>query len=60
MRGYTVDEIMATQPCDDYPRERVETLWAGRKALTVVEIAALDIPVAITVPTTMMWRWCGI
>jgi hypothetical protein len=44
MHGYTVDEIMATRPCADYPRERVEELWGGRESLTVVEIAALDIP----------------
>ncbi len=45
MRGYTVDEIMATQPCANYPRERVEALWGGRESLTVAEIATLGIPV---------------
>ncbi|MFA5214339.1 MAG: hypothetical protein WC406_13460 [Methanoregula sp.] len=46
MHGYTVDEIMATRPCADYPRERVEELWGGRESLTVVEIAALDISIS--------------
>ena len=41
----TVDQIMAMRPCAGYSRERVTALWAGKKRLTVTQIAALDIPV---------------
>ena len=43
MISLTVDQVMALEPCDDYPRERVVELWAGRESLTIAEIAALDI-----------------
>jgi len=40
---YTVDDIMALGTCEDYPRERVAKLWAGRDALSATEIAKLNI-----------------
>ena len=40
----TVDQCMSLNPCPDYPRARVESLWAGREALTAGEVAALPIP----------------
>jgi hypothetical protein len=36
---------MAAKQCEEYPRSRVEELWAGRETLTAEEIAALDIRV---------------
>ena len=44
MLAVTVDQIMAWGPCDDYPRERVEELFAGRESLSAMEILELDIP----------------
>ena len=43
MRRYTASEIMALNPCDEYPRERVEALIGDGK--TAREIASMDIPV---------------
>jgi hypothetical protein len=43
-RTVTVDEVMAWGPCDGYPRERVEELWAGRRGLTALEILDLKAP----------------
>ena len=41
----TVDQVMAWEPCEDnYPRERVEELFAGREALSAMEFLELDIP----------------
>jgi len=45
MHRYTVCDIMKLNPCEGYPRERVEKLWAGRESLSVREIAELDIPI---------------
>lgn len=45
MKRVTVSDIMAAEPCHEYSRKRVETLWAGREALDAAEIAALDIPI---------------
>jgi hypothetical protein len=42
--NYTVDDIMDLEPCPDYPRGRVEKLWAGRDSLSEQEIAELPIP----------------
>ena len=41
----TVDQVMSWLPCEDYTRERVEELFAGREALSAMEILELDIPV---------------
>ena len=40
----TVDNIMRAEPCEEYTRERVEKLWAGREYLELEEILALGIP----------------
>jgi hypothetical protein len=40
----TVDEMMACHPCEEYSRERLEELWAGRESLSALDILALDIP----------------
>lgn len=45
---YTVDDIMAIRPC--YPRERVTALWAGRAAITPLELLDLPIP-----PADVLW-----
>lgn len=43
MRSVTIDEIMALDPCDKFPRERVELLFNGRETMSVQDIAATDI-----------------
>lgn len=40
----TINEIMSYGPCEDYPVQRVEGLWAGREALAPREVAELEIP----------------
>ena len=44
MLAVTVDQVMSWPPCEDYTRERVEELFAGREAMTALEILELDIP----------------
>jgi hypothetical protein len=46
MQTWTVDEMLSHQPCEDYPRERLVELWAGRERLSVLDILDLDIPAA--------------
>lgn len=43
MRTATVNQIMATKPCPDYTRERVEGLFAGRETITPEDVKALKI-----------------
>lgn len=50
MRTIIVDEVMSWKSCKDYTRERVEELWSGKTALTLLEIARLDIP-----PQDILW-----
>ena len=50
MKSLTVDQIMALNPCDAYPESRVRDLWAGRDALSLIEILRLDIP-----PNDRIW-----
>ena len=40
----TVDQVMSWEPCEEYTRERVEELFAGRESLSALEIMKLDIP----------------
>jgi hypothetical protein len=44
MRKVTVDDVLAFNPCPDYPRERLAELWGGREAITCREYAELDCP----------------
>lgn len=46
MTRYTVDQVLALRPCATYTRERITALWAGREALSVLEMLDLDIPAA--------------
>ena len=41
----TVDDVMAWEPCEQYTRERIAQLFAGREHLSAVDILKLDIPV---------------
>lgn len=54
MRTVTVDEIMSWNPCDDYDRPRVESLFAGRESLTVHDIDALGISAS-----DRLWAFIG-
>lgn len=42
MPSWTVDEMLAEEPCDRYDRERIAKLCAGKPSLTLLEI--LDHP----------------
>lgn len=44
MKTATVDHVMSWRPCSAYTRERVTELWAGREALSALDVLALDIP----------------
>lgn len=43
-QGWTVDDVLAMPPCEDYPRERLVDLWAGRERLIPRDVACLPIP----------------
>jgi len=40
----TVKDIMDLEPCEEYTQSRVEDLFAGRRQVTLVEIAHFPIP----------------
>ena len=40
--GWTVDDIMGMLPCDDYPREAVESFSGGRERVTPREVAECE------------------
>jgi hypothetical protein len=45
-RSMTVSDVLAMNPCSAYGETRIRELWAGRAALTPLEILDLDIPAA--------------
>jgi hypothetical protein len=51
----TVDMIMGCRPCIDYPRGRVERLWAGRGALSPGDMRDLPIP-----GRDLTWAWLSL
>ena len=44
MKTYTIADIMALRPCNRYNTARVTEIFAGRPALTLLDILDLDIP----------------
>jgi len=44
MKRVTVEDVMKWEPCLDYPRERVEELFAGRESLGWREILETGLP----------------
>ena len=46
MTTWTIDQILACEPCAKYDRVRITVLFAGRETITTRDILALDIPVA--------------
>ena len=40
----TIDQVIRWRPCSDYPRKRINSLFAGRESLSWEDIVALDIP----------------
>lgn len=50
MKKLTVEQMMSFHPCSKYPIEKVTALWAGREALTALDIISLDIP-----PEDRLW-----
>ena len=51
--SWTIDEMLAEKPCEEYTRARLEELWAGRERLTLLDMLDLDIHVADKV-----WACC--
>jgi hypothetical protein len=43
MRSVTVDQVLSWEPCEDYTRERIEELFAGKEAVNVHDVLAMDI-----------------
>ena len=43
MKSWTIDEMLAERPCEEYTQERITELWAGRERLTLLEV--LDLPI---------------
>ena len=43
MKSWTIDEMLAERPCEEYTQERITELWAGRERLSLLEI--LDLPI---------------
>jgi len=41
----TVDAVIAWDPCSEYSRDRIESLFAGRHELSAVDIIELEIPI---------------
>ena len=39
----TIDDVLSHNPCSEYTRERVETLFAGRETITAKDVLAMDI-----------------
>ena len=44
MLAVTVDDVMSWRLCDGYTRYRVNTLFAGREAITALDVLKMDIP----------------
>ena len=44
MTTWTIDHMLAQNPCPEYDRARITQLWAGRETLTTRDILDLDIP----------------
>ena len=44
MKTWTVEEMVAEEPCPEYTRERIAELWQGCEALGLLDI--LDLPIA--------------
>ena len=44
MKSWTIDEMLAERPCEEYTQERITELWAGRERLSLLEI--LDLPIS--------------
>jgi hypothetical protein len=49
-KQFTVDEMLQFNPRDEYTRERITMLWAGRERCGAVEIIGMDIP-----PQDIVW-----
>ena len=46
MTTWTIDQMLACEPCAEYDRIRITVLFAGRETITTRDILALDIPAA--------------
>ena len=43
IKTVTIDQVIRWRPCSDYPRKRINSLFAGRESLSWEDIVALDI-----------------
>jgi hypothetical protein len=41
---FTIEDILKMNPCEEYTRERITELFAGRKTVTGLDISKMDIP----------------
>lgn len=53
MKIWTVREMLAEEPCEEYTEQRIAELWAARERLSLREIANLEIP-----PEDVVWVAC--
>jgi hypothetical protein len=43
MRSVTVNQVLSWEPCEEYTRERLEELFAGRETVNVNDVLKMDI-----------------
>lgn len=55
MKSVTIDDVMAWEPCSPYDRERVTELFAGREAVTALDILDMDILHGDRVQAGLRW-----
>ena len=56
MKIWTVKQMLAEKPCEQYTEESLAKLWAGREKVTLLDIIAMDIP-----DTDKLWgSWRGL
>ena len=56
LKTWTVKQMLAEEPCEQYTEEALAKLWAGREKVTLLDIIAMDIP-----DTDKLWgSWRGL
>ena len=56
LKTWTVKQMLAEEPCEQYTEEALAKLWAGREKVTLLDIIDMDIP-----DTDKLWgSWRGL
>jgi len=56
LKTWTVKQMLAEKPCEQYTEEALAKLWAGREKVTLLDIIDMDIP-----DTDKLWgSWRGL